>query len=83
MKSSLRAGDAGAVRTSLNGAAPRLLGHDGEVLTRRFGLDEPSARSETQGRTGLPGPSGTAAMAAVAGRSSAGSSPSDTGFEKK
>jgi hypothetical protein len=40
---SLRVGDAGAVRVSLNGAEAAPLGRDGEVVTRRFALDQPAS----------------------------------------
>jgi len=36
---SIRAGDAGAVSVSVNGAAAQALGRDGEVLTRRYTAD--------------------------------------------
>ena len=93
----LRVGDGGALRTSLNGGEPRTLGHDGEVVTRRFGLDEPSAESasdspiragapaagDAQRSSGAPHADGTASSSGAPDRSSAGSSSIRTGPEKK
>ena len=45
----LRAGDAGAVRVSVNGAAAEPLGADGQVVTRRFtrpGAERPAAATD-------------------------------------
>lgn len=39
----IRAGDAGALLVSVNGGKPAPVGRDGQVVTRRFGAEEPVA----------------------------------------
>jgi hypothetical protein len=45
---SIRIGDAGAVRTSVNGGPPTALGQDGQVVTRHFAAEEPPRQSVAQ-----------------------------------
>ena len=68
---SIRAGDAGAVMVSVNGAAAEPLGTDGAVVTRRFeaGGRPTSERAPAPSAPPSPSAQGTAATAGV-GRSS-------------
>src|SRR5207249_2025459 len=63
----LRAGDAGALAVSVNGGAPKVLGRDGEVVTKEFAPATASTGSAkpavsqvlpVQGPAGLAGGSG-------------------------
>ena len=77
----IRAGNAGAVSVSFNGSAPKVLGADGEVVTRRFAPDETAASPTTNPpppSTGTLGPQstpGTPAASAAAQEIPAVSSP--------
>lgn len=74
---SLRIGDAGAVRASLNGGESAVLGRDGQVLTRRFALDPerstPQGKADAPERLDKPAPNDTPSHAAAGAASPAAS----------
>jgi len=70
----IRAGDAGAVMVSVNGAAVEPLGKDGAVVTRRFGVDDPPRPSTDAPARSTDARAATAAATATEG--SAASRPS-------
>jgi F0F1-type ATP synthase membrane subunit b/b' len=73
----IRAGDAGALLVSVNGGEPARVGRDGQVVTRRFGVEEPVTEASPPAAAGaspaaaLPQPAGPPPAAPAGTRSPA------------